>query len=207
MNTKTKSSWATALSIGFTAFAAHAGGGFATGNQANTYFVSLGWVGSFSALLALVLVILDQVVKYLVLTHIPLGGYVPFLPHVVCLTYVQNTGAAFSMFSQHTWILALISLIMSVVLAVALWKNFFTHPLGKVTLALLLAGAVGNLIDRAMRGFVVDMFQLLFMNFAVFNVADICVVVGGIAAAAYYLLLADKLEHKEAPHGTADADR
>lgn len=159
------------------------------------------------ALLALVLVILDQVVKYLVLTHIPLGGYVPFLPHVVCLTYVQNTGAAFSMFSQHTWILALISLIMSVVLAVALWKNFFTHPLGKVTLALLLAGAVGNLIDRAMRGFVVDMFQLLFMNFAVFNVADICVVVGGIAAAAYYLLLADKLEHKEVPHGTADADR
>lgn len=159
------------------------------------------------ALLALVLVILDQVVKYLVLTYIPLGGYVPFFPHIVCLTYVQNTGAAFSMFSQHTWILALISLIMSVVLAVALWKNFFTHPLGKVTLALLLAGAVGNLIDRTLRGFVVDMFQLLFMNFAVFNVADICVVVGGIAAAAYYLLLADKLEHKEVPHGTADADR
>ena len=159
------------------------------------------------ALLALVLVILDQVVKYLVLTYIPLGGYVPFLPHIACLTYVQNTGAAFSMFSQHTWILALISLIMSVALAVALWKNFFTHPLGKVTLALLLAGAVGNLIDRALRGFVVDMFQLLFMNFAVFNVADICVVVGGIAAAAYYLLLADKLEHREAPHGTADADR
>ena len=96
---------------------------------------------------------------------------------------------------------------MSVVLAVALWKNFFTHPLGKVSLALLLAGAVGNLIDRTLRGFVVDMFQLLFMNFAVFNVADICVVVGGIAAAAYYLLLADKLEHKEASHGTADADR
>lgn len=159
------------------------------------------------ALLALVLVILDQVVKYLVLTYIPLGEYVPFLPHIVCLTYVQNTGAAFSMFSQHTWILALISLVMSVVLAVALWKNFFTHPLGKVTLALLLAGAVGNLIDRTLRGFVVDMFQLLFMNFAVFNVADICVVVGGIAAAAYYLLLADKLEHKEVPHGTADADR
>ena len=79
------------------------------------------------ALLALVLVILDQVVKYLVLTHIPLRGYVPFLPHVVCLTYVQNTGAAFSMFSQHTWILAFISLVMSVVLAVALWKNFFTY--------------------------------------------------------------------------------
>lgn len=167
------------------------------------------------ALLALVLVILDQVVKYLVLTHIPLGGYVPFLPHVVCLTYVQNTGAAFSMFSQHTWILAFISLVMSVVLAVALWKNFFTHPLGKVTLSLLLAGAVGNLIDRAMRGFVVDMFQLLFMNFAVFNVADICVVVGGIAAGLYYLFLSEKLENrgKKTPgedgkaDGETDADR
>ena len=51
------------------------------------------------------------------------------------------------------------------------------------------------------------MFQLLFMNFAVFTWPTCCVVVGGIAAAAYYLLLADKLEHKEAPHGTADADR
>ena len=58
----------------------------------------------------------------------------------------------------------------------------------------LLAGAVGNLIDRAFRGFVVDMFNLLFMNFAVFNVADICVVVGGISAGLYYLFLADKLE-------------
>ena len=157
-------------------------------------------------LLAAALVAVDQVVKYLVRAGIPLHTAVDFLPGLD-LTYVQNTGAAFSMFAQHTWILAFISLVMSVVLAVALWKNFFTHPLGKVTLTLLLAGAVGNLIDRVLRGFVVDMFQLLFMNFAVFNVADICVVVGGIAAAAYYLLLADKLEHKEAPHGTADADR
>ena len=56
---KTKSSWAAALSIGFTAFAAHAGGGFATGNQANTNFASLGWVGIFSALLAMVLLALS----------------------------------------------------------------------------------------------------------------------------------------------------
>ena len=140
--------------------------------------------------------ILDQVVKYLVLTYIPLGGHVPFLPYVVELTYVQNTGAAFSLFEEHTWLLALVSLVMSVVLAVALWKNFFHHPLGKVTLTLLLAGAVGNLIDRVVRGFVVDMFKVLFMHFAVFNVADICVVVGGIAAAIYYLFLYEKLEGK-----------
>lgn len=148
------------------------------------------------AILAAVLVALDQLVKYLVLENIALGEHVPMIPYVVELTYVQNTGAAFSLFSQHTWLLTLISLVMSVVLAAAIWKNFFRHPLGKVTLTLLLAGAVGNLIDRLLRGYVVDMFNVLFMNFAVFNVADICVVVGGIAAGLYYLFLADKLENK-----------
>ena len=146
------------------------------------------------ALLVAALVAVDQLVKYLVVQNIPLGQHVPFLPHILDLTYVQNTGAAFSLFNQHTWILTLISLVMSVILAVALVKKFFRHPLGRVCLSLLLAGAVGNLIDRALQGYVVDMFNVLFMNFAVFNVADICVVVGGIGAALYYLLLWDKWE-------------
>lgn len=149
------------------------------------------------AVLALLLVLLDQGVKYLVLTRIPLGGHVPFLPHLLELTYVQNTGAAFSILESHTWLLALVSLVMSALLAWALFKPLFRHPLGRFFLALVLAGAVGNLIDRALRGFVVDMFNVLFMSFAVFNVADICVVVGGIGLGVYYLLLADKLEPRE----------
>ena len=160
------------------------------------------------AILAAVLVALDQLVKYLVLQNIPQGGHVPFIPHIVELTYVQNTGAAFSLLEEHTWLLALISLAASALLAAALWKNFFHHPVGKVALTLLLAGAVGNLIDRVFRGFVVDMFNVLFMDFAVFNVADICVVVGGIAAGIYYLFLAGKLEPKgEKDHDQADPDR
>ena len=161
-------------------------------------------------ILTVALVALDQLVKLLVLQNIAPGAHVPFIPHILELTYVENTGAAFSLFEEHTWILALISLGMSLVLAFALWKNFFRHPVGKVTLALLLAGAVGNLIDRAFRGFVVDMFNLLFMNFAVFNVADICVVVGGIAAALYYLFLAGRLEpgwKDGESRGDKDADR
>ena len=157
-------------------------------------------------LLAALLVALDQLVKYLVLTYIPLGGHVPFLPHLLELTYVKNTGAAFSLFEEHTWLLALVSLVMSVVLALALWKGFFRHPVGKVTLALLLAGAVGNLIDRVFRGFVVDMFNVLFMNFAVFNVADICVVCGGIAFCVYFLFFYDKLEKKEVPDDSHPAE-
>ena len=162
------------------------------------------------AILAVTLVALDQLVKYLVIQNIQPQEHVPFIPHILELTYVENTGAAFSLFSEHTWILAAVSLIMSVVLALAIWKNFFHHPLGKVTLTLLLAGAAGNLIDRVFRGYVVDMFNVLFMDFAVFNVADICVVVGGIAAGLYYLFLAEKLERKwktspeEKPHGETE---
>ena len=146
-------------------------------------------------LLAAALVALDQFVKLQVMTHIPVGEHVPFLPYLVDLTYVRNTGAAFSIFSEHTWILAGISLVMSVLLGWCLWKGIpFQKPLGRLTVTLLLAGAVGNLIDRAFRGFVVDMFNVLFMDFAVFNVADICIVVGGFAAFAYYVLFASKLE-------------
>ena len=136
------------------------------------------------AVLVVALVALDQLVKYLVVQNIPLGEYVPFLPHILDLTYVQNTGAAFSLFSEHTWLLTLISLV----------RGFFRHPFGRISLALLLAGAVGNLIDRAFQGYVVDMFHVLFMEFAVFNVADICVVVGGIAAAVYYVWGYERLE-------------
>ena len=136
------------------------------------------------AILAAVLVALDQLVKYLVVQNIPLGEHVPFLPCILDLTYVQNTGAAFSLFSDHTWILALIS-----------------------ALALLLAGAVGNLIDRALQGYVVDMFHVLFMEFAVFNVADICVVVGGFAAVIYYLFFYEKLEGRPKDSGAAQGEQ
>ena len=148
-------------------------------------------------LLTIALIAADQLVKYLVLTHIPLHGSVPFIPYIMDLTYVQNTGAAFSLFSEHTWVLTLCSLVLSILLAIAVWKKFFSHPLGRIPLTMLLAGAIGNLIDRATRGFVVDMFRTLFIHFAVFNVADICVVVGGIAAGLYYVFLYDKLERKK----------
>ena len=123
----------------------------------------------------------------------------PFLPHILQLTYVQNTGAAFSLFARHTWLLTLISLVVSILLAVLLVKKVFPRPFAMLSLSLVLAGAVGNLIDRALMGYVTDMFQTLFMNFAVFNVADICVVVGGIAFCVYYLFSHDKEDGHDAP--------
>ena len=155
------------------------------------------------AVLVAALVGLDQLVKFLVRANIPLGGDVPFLPHILQLTYVQNTGAAFSILSRHTWVLALVSLAASVFLAVLLVKRVFPRPFSMFCLSLVLAGAIGNLIDRVALGFVTDMFETLFMNFAVFNVADICVVCGGIAFCAYYLLCHGKEERDDDPPAAA----
>lgn len=143
-------------------------------------------------ILSIFLVVIDQLVKWWVRGNIPLGEAVPFLPHLMDLTYTQNTGAAFSSFSGMTWLLTLVSLGASVAVAVLLWKNYFPGKWGKLSLSLILAGAVGNLIDRAFLGFVTDMFETTFMNFAVFNVADICVVVGGVLMAVYVLLFWDR---------------
>ena len=147
-------------------------------------------------MLTILLIVIDQVVKFLVRANIPLGNSVPFLPHVLELTYVQNTGAAFS------WILTLISVLVVIVMVIALWKKVLTHPLGVVPAVLVLSGGLGNLIDRIAFGYVTDMFRTLFMNFAVFNVADICITVGAVWLAVYVLFGYEKLEKKskkEAP--------
>lgn len=159
-------------------------------------------------LLIVACVAVDQAVKFLVRANIPLFGSVDFLPGVMDLTYVQNTGAAFSIFEDHTWVLAILSAIIAAGLIVLLFKNVFSHPFGRTTLALVIGGAIGNLIDRVAFGFVTDMFRTLFMNFAVFNVADICVVVGGILFTIYFLFFYEKLEHKKegAPHDDVHQD-
>lgn len=151
-------------------------------------------------LISAILIVIDQVVKWWVRSTIPLGQSVPFIPHVMDLTYTRNTGAAFSFLAgtDLTWLLALISLGASVAVAVLIWRRLFKKPLGMLTLSLILAGAVGNLIDRAMLGYVTDMFATTFINFAVFNVADICVTVGG-ALFVVYILFFDREADHDAP--------
>ena len=147
-------------------------------------------------------------VKVWVRKAIVLGASVPFLPHELELTYVQNTGAAFSFLagSDLTWLLAIVSLIATMVIALALRKDFFPGPWGRLSLSLLLAGAAGNLIDRAALGYVTDMFKTVFIDFPVFNVADICVVCGGVLMIVYVLFFYDKDKDAEAPAPDAPED-
>ena len=148
-------------------------------------------------LLAALIVAADQGVKYLVRANIALGQHVSFLPGVMDLTFVKNTGAAFSMLEEHTWLLTLLSGVVAVILAVLLARRILPHWFGQLALGMLLGGAVGNFIDRLLLGYVTDMFATAFVNFPVFNVADIAVVVGGVLLCVHVILFMKDEDKKE----------
>ena len=116
-------------------------------------------------LAAAALVAVDQIIKVLTRALIPLGERITLIPGVVGLTYVQNTGAAFSSFTGGARLLALLSLAMTVLLGVAIAKNWLKHPFAQWSMAVIMAGAFGNFIDRAFLGYVTDMVDTLFMTF------------------------------------------
>ncbi len=146
----------------------------------------------FYALAAAAIVALDQISKVLVRARIPEFGAVRLLPGVVHLTYVQNTGAAFSSFLGQRWLLVGVTAVFLALVLVALLKNWMPHPLARWSFVAIIAGGIGNLIDRVAFGYVTDMFAVDFMDFAVFNVADIFVVCGCIGVLVYALFFAAK---------------
>lgn len=128
-------------------------------------------------LLGLALVGFDQWTKFWTVTHLSLGDLQPFWPGVFSLTYLQNRGAAFSMLQDQQWFFILITLVF---LGGA--TNYFIKAqaewLTLLPITLMMAGGVGNFIDRLRLGYVVDMIHLDFMDFAIFNVADSYLTVG-----------------------------
>ena len=149
------------------------------------------------AIVIILLVGLDQLVKYLVRTRIPLGGHAGLIPHVLGLAHIHNDGAAFSMLTGARWFFVVLTVAFLVFAFWVLYGKIITHPMGKWTLVLIIAGAAGNLIDRALQGYVVDMFETLFVSFPIFNVADIYVTVGGVLFCVYYAFLHDAWKKQE----------
>ena len=148
-------------------------------------------------IIAILLVILDQASKFLVHSTLVSGGTLVLIPGWVDITYVENPGAAFSMFPNATMVLASISLAVTILLILAIALRWLRHPFGRFSLMLLLAGAVGNLIDRVALGCVTDMIKVEFIPFfqlPVFNIADILVVLGGILLVIYVLFCWNRCE-------------
>ena len=160
-----------------------------------------------SALLAGALLGLDQWVKRWVSLHIPLGEARPFLPGLMELRTVHNYGAAWSSFSGMRWMLLAVTGAIVLAILFLLVRRVVRHPLGVLGCSLIIAGGLGNILDRARLGYVVDMFNFLFINFPVFNVADICIDAGCILALIYFLRFYETCDKKGGPsdHGTPDS--
>jgi len=128
----------------------------------------------------------DQVVKQLA-KGLEGQPAMPFIPGIVELVYQENTGAGFSMLSGQTTLLIVLSIVAAVMVLAVLLSGWITSPLGRWSLVWVFAGAVGNLVDRIALGYVVDMFRLTFVRFAIFNVADMFITVGGILFCCQFL--------------------
>lgn len=140
------------------------------------------------AWIAVLTVIADQGTKWLCQG---LRGSIALLPGVLALTYAENTGMAFSLFSGRAWALG----VVSAVCILAGWfmlRRFRLGPMSRTAAMLMLGGAVGNMLDRFLRGYVVDMFEVLFVEFAIFNVADAALTVGAALLAASILFRPDE---------------
>ena len=148
------------------------------------------------ALLAAAGLALDQWLKAYVTANIPLGQAQPLVPGLVELRTVHNYGAAWSSFSGQRWLLVAVTCCIVAAVAVLLIRRVVRHPLGVMACAMILSGGVGNIVDRVRLGYVVDMFDFQFMNYPVFNVADIAVVSGALLAVIYYLWFYEKYDKR-----------
>jgi signal peptidase II len=157
------------------------------------------------ALLGAALLALDQWLKHYVTVNIPMGEAKPFLSGVLELRTVHNYGAAWSSFSGQRWLLLGLTSVIVLAVLYFLVRRVVRHPLGVMACCLIVSGGLGNIIDRARLGYVVDMFNCLFIQYPVFNVADCCIVCGCILGAVYYLWFYEKYDKKERVHGTPDA--
>jgi signal peptidase II len=146
-------------------------------------------------IIAILAVALDQLFKYYITATLAAGSQISLIPGIIHLTYLENTGAAFSFMSGMRWILVGISVVCAVIILIIIYRARFGMG-GKILLSLVLGGALGNLIDRAWHGYVVDMFEVEFMDFAVFNIADIFITVAGALFVIYYFVYSIKSERR-----------
>jgi len=136
---------------------------------------------------AALIVLLDQLFKRWIVLTLSAGGETIIIRGVINLIYVENSGAAFSILPNQRWLLVGIACVAAIILVTILlrYNEGFWGTLG---LASVLGGTVGNLIDRVFNGYVVDMFRLRFMNFAIFNIADIFITLGGLTFCVFFII-------------------
>jgi len=140
-------------------------------------------------ILTILLIIADQITKYYTLIKLSPIGSIEVLKGVLSFTYVENRGAAFGILQNARWIFIAVTLITIIAIIGYIIKTKPSCKTLLLSLSLILAGGIGNMIDRIFRGFVVDMIEVTFINYPVFNLADCCVVIGTILLGIYILFI------------------
>lgn len=125
----------------------------------------------------LILTICDQLLKSWVASSIVLGGSKQLIPGIIELTNLRNSGAAWSIFEGQQTFFTIITIIAIIVIGYFIWQYRKNIPM-LIGLSLIMAGTIGNFIDRLRQGYVVDMFETTFINFPIFNIADMCLTIG-----------------------------
>ena len=142
---------------------------------------------AFSIIAIIILTIIDQITKYAAVSTVKVNGPVEFLFGLFQFRYVENTGAAFSSFSDNTAVLAVLTSVILVSCLIVLLSKKIKPLFMNVCLLLVISGGFGNVIDRFRLGFVVDFIEPLFVDFAVFNFADCCITVGAFMMIGYQI--------------------
>ena len=145
----------------------------------------------------IVTVFLDQLTKYLTVLHLKPIDTLPIIEDVLHLTYVENTGAAFGMMKDARWVFMVTSTVAIIgILGYMIHRVYIKKEkmpwMEALSLSLIVGGGIGNMIDRTMLGYVVDMIDCRFINFAVFNVADSFVCIGAGLMILYLIILTVK---------------
>lgn len=141
-------------------------------------------------IIGILIAVLDQIIKYFVSLYLQPIGSVSVIDNLFSLTYVENNGVAFGMFSDMRWLFVVLTGVLIAIIVAYMFKKRPKEKIFYISTALIIGGGIGNLIDRIFYGYVIDYLSLSFFP-PVCNFADYCITVGTVILMIYLLLFSD----------------
>lgn len=148
-------------------------------------------------IISLLVVVADQGLKSFIINNYSVGEVHQIIPGILSFNYLQNDGAAWNILTGQMWLFYIISTVAIIICLYFLLNKKYKNPLFDVGISLVLGGIIGNFIDRLHLKYVIDMLQVDFMHFNIFNIADSAITVGVILV-FIYLIFFDEGDHKNA---------
>ena len=145
-------------------------------------------------IISILIIVCDQILKRYIIDNFKLGQSREIIPGLLSFTYLRNTGAAWNLLAGKMNLFYLISILALIVVIYYLFSLKYSHRIFKFGLAMVLGGIVGNFIDRLIFKYVIDMFDLDFINFNIFNIADSAITVGIVLVFVYLIFFSEKEE-------------